>query len=164
MTAWRQGNPPPGNGKVFGVPAPRRDVLRDELQCGQIHGAGTDSVQDQSIFPESVENQPPGEMFDPPGADARILQIGSLPANEGGSFEKPHGLPDRFVPMLGNLRAGLFQQPIDLLGDVFIETGPNKNLHEAAFFDSSNRRRALRKAASNLAWVKGSSGPLSRAS
>src|ERR1039458_10462759 len=76
MTAWRQGNPPPGNGKVFGVPAPRRDGLRDELQCGQIHGAGTDSVQDQSIFPESVENQPPGEMFDPPGADARILQIG----------------------------------------------------------------------------------------
>src|ERR1035441_4178357 len=66
--------------------------------------------------------------------------------------------------MLGNLRAGLFKQPIDLLGDVVVEARPNKNPHEAAFFDSSNRRRALRKAASNLARVKGSSGPLSRAS
>ena len=83
---------------------PRQDVLRDQPQCGQIHRAGSDSVQDQSIFLECVENQPSGEVFDSPGADAGMLQCSSLPANEGRRFQEPDSLPEGFVPMLGNLR------------------------------------------------------------
>src|SRR5208282_5795963 len=76
---------------------------------GQVHQTGTNTVEHETFFAQRVKNEPPREIFDPPRADARLLEIVSFAPKLRMRLKQFNGMPHRVMPPLGHFLAGVCQ-------------------------------------------------------